>query len=165
MEFFPILTVDDPRLQDVARDFPKQSKSFPGNFADGCILLCVGQGTKVLGYFVVAQQDFYDADCFRVTFPASKQDSYSFNLFVSVENRNKSVARVLVGEGFAWMEQQGIESTYAMCSAANKLLLRFYSQMGLKPTGRALDQYVTKVFTFSRWTDKRDDAGKRPAKT
>ena len=165
MEFFPILSINDPRLHDVARDFPKQSKAFSGNFADGCILLCVGQGTNVLGYFVVALQDFYDADCFRVTFPASKKECYSFNLFVSEENRNKSVARVVVSEGFAWLGSQGYESTYAMCSAANKPLVRFYSQMGMKPTGRALDQYVTKVFTFSRWTDKREVAGKRQPKS
>lgn len=155
-EFFVIETAQDPRLKEVRRDFPRQSRAFDRNFAEGCYLLVLGDGERTMGYFVAAKNDLWDRECYRVTFKVPQNELYAYNFYVDPQYRQRPVARVLLTEGFNWLGKAGYTNLTAICRSDLKALFRLYKQFGFRPTGRALDMYTFLHFPISVWTQQRE---------
>ena len=155
-EFFVIETAEDPRLADIRRDFPKQSRSFDRNLAEGCVLLVLGDSETVMGYFVASPRDLWDRDCYRVTFKVPPNEIYAYNFYVDPIHRTRPVAKVLLTEGFDWLRKAGYTDLTAICRSDLKALFRLYRQFGFRPTGRALDMYTVLHFPISVWTKQRE---------
>jgi len=155
LEFFVIERFDDPLMDELRRDFPRQSRTFGENFDDGCIMICVGIGTRIVGFYVIALRPYYDKDCFRIKFPAGDGHVYVFNFYVDPEYRRSKVAKVALTESFAWLHRAGYKTLTAVCRAEAQPLIRMYRHFKMTPSGRGVDQYFLLHQTWSRWTEKK----------
>lgn len=154
MSFYVIDDPSDPRLTDLKRDFPRQSRSFRRDLETGCRMLVLCDDTRTMGYFFTSDRDFFDREEFNRTFHVSGGAVYAYNFYVDPAHRTKPVARVLLSEGFAWLNGQNHTALTAICDASNKALVRLYRQFKMFPTGRALDNYKILHRNKSVWVEK-----------
>ena len=151
LTFFVITDPQDVRLDTLARDFPRQSRTFRKDIQNGCVMLAVGDGVRVLGYFFAARRDFYDREEFRITFPAGNGRIYAFNFYVDPTYRNRPVARALLSEGYKWLRDTGELELYANVASTERALIRFYRGFQMLPTGRHLLSRRVFQYTFAKY--------------